>query len=544
MKRGLSLILFLSIFFICSGQIAPHVYWIQFTDKNNSKYSLSHPLEFLSQRSLDRRERQGLSLSISDIPVNNAYLDSLKKIGGKILFTSRWQNAAAVYSPDTLFLQKAFQISIVKSGVKVYKRGTSVHAISQNMLSATDIYNPSDYGQSFDQVHMLMGDALHNDGYRGQNMVIGLLDAGFYHVNQLSAFEKLRARKGILGTHDFVADNDSVYNLDTHGMYVLSVIAGQLPGKLIGTAPEADYYLYRTEISASETEVEEATWVAGMEKADSAGVDVVNCSLGYTQFDDPKMNHSFTDLDGHTTICSREASLAASKGIILVNSAGNNGNRSWHYVSAPADAENILTVGAVDKERVLKSFSSRGPTYDGRIKPDVCAMGFQTIASSVADGEVAGTNGTSLAAPVITGLVACLWQQFPDKSSFEVMDAVKKSADRYSNPDDSFGYGIPDFNIARQLLNMGAKEQDFLGDIFPNPFSDHFTVSFYTSKAQEVDVILMNTIGQAIWNRKVQTAEKNFTKVNFQYPTRLAHGLYFICVKTLNGTLVQKIVKQ
>jgi serine protease AprX len=534
---------FIFNFFAAWCQIAPHIYWVQFTDKNYSNYSLSRPLEFLSQKSLDRRARQGLALSESDLPVTKAYLDSIKNIGGKVLFTSRWQNAAAVFSPDSLFLQKAGQISVVKSGMKIYKTGLKVHSAPQNMMSAVNSFSHSDYGQSFEQVHLHEGDVLHNNGFRGNNMIIGILDAGFYHVDSLKAFEKLRARKGILGTRDMVSGSDSVFGHDVHGMYVLSVIGGYLPGKLIGTAPDADFYLYRTEISASETELEEATWVAGMENADSAGVEVVNSSLGYTQFDDPKMNHYYTDLDGHTTICSREASMAASKGIILVNSAGNNGNHSWYYVSAPADAENILTVGAVDHNKVLAAFSSRGPTYDGRLKPDVCAMGRQTISASVVDGEVAGVNGTSLAAPVITGLVACLWQQFPEKTSFEIMDAVKKSSDHYANPNDSLGDGIPDFNIAGKLLNLDMHEQDFLGDIYPNPFNDNFTVSFYTTKAQQANVTLINSMGQIIWTSRVQTADKNFTSVNVS-PSRLAHGLYLVSVKTSTGNHVQKIMKQ
>jgi serine protease AprX len=533
--------------FLCFGsaysQLAPHIYWIQFTDKQNSTFSLSRPLEFLSSKSLERRTRQGLSLSESDLPVTISYLDSLRKEGGKILFTSRWQNAATVYSPDSTYLEKIQKYSFVKSGFKVYKTGIKVHSVSQNMLASGDTYSANDYGGSYAQVHLHNGDAMHNEGFRGQNMIIGILDAGFYKADSLKAFQKLRDRKGILGVHDFVGGNDSVYNSAEHGMIVLSVIAGYLPGKLIGTAPEAGFYLFRTENAVSEFEVEEATWIAGMEKADSAGVDVINSSLGYTQFDDPKMNHTYVDMDGHTTIISKEASMAASKGMILVNSAGNSGSKPWHYISAPADAENILTVGAVGKDRILAGYSSRGPTYDGRVKPDVCADGYQTICASTVDGETEGANGTSLSAPVITGLTACLWQEFPDKTCYDIMDAIRKSADRYSNPDDSFGYGIPDFSIARQLLKFKNTDQDFLADIYPNPFTDHITINFYTTHAQQADVFLINIMGKLVWTRKIQTLSQNITQVDISTATGISPGIYFLGVKTNAGVMVQKIMK-
>jgi serine protease AprX len=537
----ISIILFFSV--RLQAQVAPHTYWIQFTNKDHNTYSLSRPLDFLSQRSLDRRTRQGLTLSESDLPVSRPYLDSLRKIGGKVLFTSRWQNTATVYSADTNFLSNAFKISIVKAGIKVYKTDIKVHAMAQTMLSALDTYNSDDYGASFGQIHIHNGELMHNSGFRGQNMVIGILDAGFYNVDKLSAFKAMRDRKGILGVHDFLRGDDSVFNKDTHGMIVLSVICGNIRGKLIGTAPEADFYLFRTENAATEYEVEEATWVAGMERADSVGADVINSSLGYTTFDDPKMNHSYTDMDGHTTIISKEASLAASKGIILANSAGNLGTRAFHYVSAPADAENILTVGAIGKDRKLANYTSRGPTYDGRIKPDVSAIGYQTISATTVDGEVAGVNGTSLSSPVIAGLVTCLWQEFPHKSSYEIIDAVKRSSDRYANPNDSFGYGIPDFSIARQILRIDDKATDFMGDIYPNPFQDNFTLNFYTAHAQQAEIFLVNMIGQVVWTKKVQTQEKNFTKVNVNDMPH-ASGIYLICIKTKDVSLVAKLVKQ
>jgi len=525
------------------AQIAPHTYWIQFTDKNYNSYSLSRPLEFLSQRSLDRRARQGISLAENDLPVSNAYLDSLRKIGGKILFTSRWQNAAVVYSSDSMYLYKAIQLSIVKFGIKVYKTG-KVHSLESNMVAARDVLISSDYGVSFNQIHQLNGDLLQNEGFRGQGMVIAQLDAGFLYVDSLRAFESLRQRHGILGTHNFLTGTDSVYTTDMHGMYVLSVMCGNLPGQLLGSAPEADYYLFHTEQSATETESEEATWAAGMEKADSAGADVINSSLGYTTFDNPAMNHTYADLNGHSTIVSIEASLVASKGMILANSAGNSGTSIWHYISAPADAENILSVGAVDKDSAIEAFSGRGPTFDGRIKPDVCAQGKNTICASPIDGEVVPVSGTSLSAPIITGLTACLWQGFPDKTSYEVMDAIRKSASIYTKPNDSLGYGLPDYFIARQILQLGNGRENFIASVFPNPFHDNFNLSLYTIHAQQATVLLYDVNGKLLYSNKIETQNNNFTLLKIQTKNVLAKGMYIVRVITDASDIVQKVIKQ
>jgi len=525
------------------GQTAPAAYWVQFTDKNYNPFNLTRPLEFLSQRALDRRTKQGITLAENDLPVSPSYLDSLQNMGTRVMFTSKWQNAATVFSADTNFIADALKISVVKNVIRILPPGIGTLQTSQNMLLATSSYSQTDYGPSFDQINIHHGEVLHQEGYQGQGMIIGLLDAGFYHVDSLVVFQKLRSRNGILAVHNFISGNDSVYLLDAHGMMVLSIMAGNLPGKLIGTAPEADYILYRTENANSEFVAEEAAWAAGMEALDSAGVDVVNSSLGYTQFDDPTQNHTYVDMDGHTTICSKEASLCASKGIILSSSAGNNGTKTWYYISAPSDAENILTIGAVGHDHVLAGYSSRGPTYDGRIKPDVMGIGYQTTVAATVDGQVLGGNGTSFSSPAVAGLVTCLWQEFPDKTSYEIMDAVKRSSDRYTHPDDDFGYGIPDFSLAQQILQVTGHEPDFLNDLYPNPYSDNFTIAFYTGQAQQAEVYMENALGQLIWSRQVQSQVNNFTVLNIQNEASLAHGLYFICVKTNNATLVKKLVK-
>ncbi|MGZ5242659.1 MAG: S8 family peptidase, partial [Bacteroidia bacterium] len=436
-----------------SAQSPVKQYTVYLTDKSGNSYSLSRPLEFLSQRAMDRRSRQGIALEETDLPVSPKYIAALQKDGYQVMFTSAWQNTITVQTTDSLFEQKAQKYPFVKNTKRIFKKSQlDVKNLQLVQLDQAQSYFQTQYGKSYRQIEIHNGDELHNLGNQGQGMQIAVIDAGFWRVDTLLAFQKLRLRHGILATYDFVTGNDSVYEDATHGMYVLSAIAGQVDNQLIGTAPEANYYLLRTENGGSEYLAEEFAWIAAMEWADSAGADVINSSLGYSLFDDHAMNHTYADMNGETTPISKAASMVASKGMILVSSAGNSGAQPWRYITAPADAKDILTVAAVDSGGRVARFSSRGPSSDDRIKPDVAAIGVQTVVASGVDGQTIGSNGTSTAAPVITGLVACLWQEFPMRTSYEVMDAVRKSSYLYSNPNDSLGYGIPNFALARTIL--------------------------------------------------------------------------------------------
>lgn len=519
-------------------------YWIEFQDKNFSPYSVSRPEEFLSARSIARRLKQHIGITNQDLPVSPYYVKQVQAAGAKIILTSRWLNAVTIQTSDSVVLDKVSNLTCVKNVSRVYRMGKhSVEGQQSKMLQVEDGYAQKDYGTSFNQIDIHNGEDLHQHGYRGKGMQIAIIDAGFYHVDTLTAFAELRDRKGILGTHDFVNPTQNMFQGDTHGMYVLSAITGFLPGKLIGAAPEADFYLLRSENDNSEMPVEEDAWVAAAEWADSAGVDVISSSLGYSTFDDDSLDHSYIDMDGHTTHISKAASLLASKGIILVSSAGNSGNKPWHYVTAPADAENILTVGAVDRNRELVGFSSRGPTYDGRVKPDVMSMGYATVVANVADNETDLVSGTSLATPIISGLVTCLWQEFPQKTSFQVMDAIRRSSSLYSMPNDSFGYGIPDFSFAEKLLSMdNIPSSDVVTEVYPNPFIDYFTLDFYSSQEQQIEVTFMDAMGRVISVNTISAGANSLTKINMGHE-RLAHGIYFAIIKSNNGTTVKKVIR-
>ena len=435
MKRIVFILLFFTEFTF--AQNGMHKYFISFTDKANSTYSINSPEEYLSSKTIARRNKFFIGFDSTDLPVNKWYVDSIINFGFQLGNTSKWFNGILVSTTDSLLIND-LNFSFID---------TIIYFGSWNNKKAVDDkwntpFNSLDYGSAYNQLQMLGGDKMHQKGFKGKGMTIAVIDAGFYKVDELDVFSDIQDH--ILVTYDFVDGNTNVYDDHTHGMMVLSTMGGNAPGKIIGTAPEADYLLLRSEDVFSENLIEEYMWVCAAEFADSAGADIINSSLGYTTFDDTIQNHTYADMDGKTTPISIAATMAADKGIIVVNSAGNSGNSSWHYIGAPADAINIITVGAVDENKNFANFSSYGPSSDGRVKPTLMAQGKNTIVATSNDTVMSG-NGTSFSSPVTAGMLACLWGSNPEKSNLEIMDAVIKSCDRYLNPDDQFGYGIPDY---------------------------------------------------------------------------------------------------
>jgi subtilisin family serine protease len=301
------------------------------------------------------------------------------------------------------------------------------------------------YGEAFRQIGISNGHKLHEAGFRGQGMTIAVVDAGFHNVDKIESMKNIK----ILGTRDFVDPNHDIFSEDSHGEGVLSCMAMNAPKVMVGTAPEASYWLLRSEDARSENLVEQDYWAAAVEFADSVGVDVLNASLGYYSFDDKTKNYELRHLDGKYALISRQASKIADKGMILVCSAGNSGSGTWKKVTPPGDADNVLTVGAIDKDLHLAPFSSIGNTADGRIKPDVVAMGYASHIMGT-NGSMRTANGTSFASPIMCGMVTCLWQALPNLSAKEIMDLVRASSDRADYPDNIFGYGIPDMWKAYQ----------------------------------------------------------------------------------------------
>ncbi len=450
-------ILMIMLFFsslILIAQSTPEKYWIQFTDKSNNPFSINNPQAYLSQRSIERRNKQNISIDIKDLPITPSYIDSVIAKGAKVCNRSKWFNAITIQNDDTTITDSALVASIYSLGF-VNKVDTVLYLKSGHKYSVEEYLGKYlsaelDYGASFNHINMVSGNRLHKLGYTGKDMIIAVLDNGFRGTNTIAAFDSLWIQNRIFQGPDYVDGDDSVFDVGGHGTNVLSVMAANVPGEYIGTAPHATYWLMKTE-APYESRVEEDNWVAAAEFADSIGADLINSSLGYNTFDNSSMNYPFSAMDGNTTRITRGADIAASKGILVVNSAGNEGNNSWGKVLAPADGDSVFSIGAVNGAGNYASFSSRGPTADGRIKPNVVAQGQSTFLYSISGG-LGTSNGTSFSAPLIAGMTACLWQAHPEKNNMEIINAIQQSASQSTEPDERLGYGIPDYFCAHFLL--------------------------------------------------------------------------------------------
>ena len=436
-------------------------------DKTGTLGTLSEPWRFLSQRSLKRRERQGLPVDSTDLPVSAAYLRLFKSDSTSIVGTSRWHNTVVVAAADSALLARLAALPMVVDARCVFIAPDSIDKPEDIRWTVHDDFNKWDsvkndpYGMGRPQIEMLNGDRLHDAGLKGQGMTIAVLDGGFRNYDRIPALQHAR----IAGVHDFVplpatrtdrrksadrhdealreARRRALHAID-HGTKVLSVMAAQAPDVLLGVAPEATYWLLRCEDPTTEQPVEEDYWTMAAEYADSVGADIISSSLGYYAYDGGRGSYRLQDLDGRTALISRTASMLAAKGMVLCNSAGNAGMGQWKKIGVPADAPDILTVGAIDKDYRIAPFSSVGPSQDQRVKPDVVALGASTALLS-GRGTLAHDMGTSFSTPLVSGLTACLWQGLPDKTALEIIELVRQSADQYTEPTNIFGYGIPDF---------------------------------------------------------------------------------------------------
>ena len=419
-------------------------YRISLKDKAATDYSLQKPEMYLSKKSIERRKRQGLEIDSTDLPVCKKYVDAIRKKGVHVLVTGKWDNFVTVSCNDSMLIAEIAGLPFVRSTERVW-RGVAKRASERDSLINKPLRTDSLYGPAITQIKMSHADRLHEAGFKGQGMTIAVIDAGFHNVDKIEAMKNIN----ILGTRDFVNPEADIYAESSHGMSVLSCMAMNQPNVMIGTAPEASYWLLRSEDEYSENLVEQDYWAAAIEFADSVGVDLVNTSLGYYSFDDPAKNYRYRDLNGHYALMSREAAKAADKGIVVVCSAGNSGSGSWKKITPPGDAENVITVGAVNKYGVLAPFSSVGNTADGRVKPDVVAVGLGSDVMGT-DGNLRHANGTSFSSPIMCGMVACLWQACPELTAKEIIELVRRSGDRAVFPDNIYGYGIPDLWKAYQ----------------------------------------------------------------------------------------------
>ena len=433
-------------------------YVVKLRHKGGNPFSISAPTAYLSQRAIDRRTRYGIAIDSTDLPVTPTYVTQIVAVANvTVLNVSKWHNSVAIQTSDANAITTINGLAFVQSVSPVAARTQNTN--NGKLIIADQSYTPSQRGTqvtadyfnygtgSLNEINLHKGQFLHNIGLRGQGMIIAMLDGGFFNYNTLDAMDSIVINNQVKDTWDFYSKNTTVADDHPHGMQCLSIIAANIPGTFIGKAPKANFMLYRTEDVSSEYPIEEFNMVCGMERADSAGADVISASLGYFDFDDPSFNYTYSNMNGNTTISAIGADLAAKKGILFVNAVGNEGNGAWHFLITPSDGDSVLAVGAVNTSGAVGSFSSYGPSGDGQVKPDVASIGVSAMVQSTSNTVVTG-SGTSFACPNMAGLSTILWQGFPEVNNMRIVRALREAGSIASAPNDRIGYGIPDVKSA------------------------------------------------------------------------------------------------
>ncbi len=489
-KFGLAVFVLMFIAFVSQAQDRYAVY---FKYKPQTDLSLQNPQEFLTQKAIQRRIREGIQADSLDLPVSAKYLNEVSESAEYVLYASKWMNAAILVA-DASGVSKLESLPFVEK-VELVAKGSLQnpgarmrYKVFASVTLETNCESPKlntrELGiveNNYDFQNQLIGiDRMHEEGFTGKGVTVAVFDAGFPGTNTASSFSHLFTNNQIIGQRDFVRPwNVEVFMDNQHGTNVLSLIAANEQAKLVSGAYDSDYILVITEEVATEYRVEEFNWVRGAEYADSLGVDIINSSVGYWDFDDPTMNYSVADLDGNTAVITKGATIAAQKGILIVNSVGNYGGRGASSLVAPADANGILSVGSVNTDLSRTGFSSQGPTGDGRLKPELVAFGSSPVLIR-SNGTVGNSGGTSFAAPQIAALAAGLWEARPDWTKDELIENLLRSATQYENPDNLLGYGIPDFYKALYGEILSTEEAENIEwKVYPNPLvSDEISIHF------------------------------------------------------------------
>ena len=540
MKKLYIIVFFLLSLFGYSQEDA----WVYFRDKPNAQFYFDNPLQMLSQRSLDRRTNQNIALDIKDVPIHQPYVDQIiVSIGIEVKAKSKWFNAVHVRGTiadiqNLALLSFVDHIQFANRPLNVSGKTSNLSKVSviQNVNKVLDTNITFDYGNSTNQIQMLNANLLHQQNFTGTGKIIAVMDAGFPSVDVNPVFQRLRDNNQILGGYNFVDRSADFYTRNSHGTLVLSTMGGFQVSQLIGTAPDASYYLFITEDTDTENPIEESNWVEAAEMADSIGVDVITTSLGYFDYDNPNYSYTYNDINGTTSYISKGADIAFSRGMICVASAGNSGESSDPHIAVPADAINVLAVGAVKSDRIYATFSSIGPSFDGRIKPDIMAQGQNAVVATVA-GTIGTASGTSFSGPVMAGAIASFWQAVPSLTNQQIVDFVKQSADRFLNPTDQYGYGIPDFQAALNSAQLSVTTNlkgRFL--VYPNPVSDVLFISF-PNNFEDIKLIFYNALGQIIFEKNVVKSEASVSL------EKLNSGIYFYKIEGNSFVQSGKIIK-
>lgn len=515
--------------------------WIYLTDKPNVSVALENPISILTQKAIDRKQNHNIAIDERDVPVNETYISDLKsQTGITVLAKSKWFNAIHVRGTEE-DINALSNLNYVET-IDFANNSLDSASRSASSLNKTEIEDETilfTYGDTQNQVEMINADNLHLYDFTGEGITIAVMDAGFPNVNTMQAFQRLRDNNDLLDGYDFVDRTSNVYDFigNNHGTKVLSTMAAFIQDQFVGTAPDAAYYVFRTEEVGSENPVEESYWVEAAERADSLGVDMINTSLGYRVFDNPNYNYTPADMNGEVAFITKGASIAVEKGILVVVSAGNAGATDWKTVGAPADSPNVLSIGGVDENGDYVAFSSQGNVAQvGYQKPDVVARAGNAYVINQ-NNDIVQNNGTSFSSPILCGGIASLWQAIPNASPTEVMDFVRQSASQFNNPDEFLGYGIPDLDVARTIAITTEEDQIEDYSFYPNPVNSELNIRIPQS-TNLVEFLIYNQLGQNVLSG---LTEDGFQTLNV---SELSTGIYLLKLASSSNSQTFKFIKQ
>jgi serine protease AprX len=541
LKNGLTAFLLSLIFsteFIYSQEVTYNVFYrIYFTDKGTNAINDFSPGDLLSEKAVERRIKANIPVpDFRDLPVYQVYIEMISSAGFTFHSSSRWMNTALFKTAGLKDITGLKNLPFV-SEVKIVKNISEKGLASDKLDFETIDESLPQYDQP---IVMVNGKSVHNSGFNGKGILIAVLDGGFENAENITSLEALRNRNGIKGTFDFVGNQQNVYGYHTHGTAVLSILAGNITGSIEGSARDADYLLLRSEDTGSEFPVEEDFWITAAEFADSVGADIISSSLGYYNFDDPLLNYKYPDMDGNRTFITRAADIAASKGILVVNSAGNERNKNWIYIIAPSDGDSVVAVGAVEWDRTISSFSSAGPSYDRRIKPDVVAQGV-SVPVQTSTTVVDRSSGTSFSCPVISGMCACILQAVPQATNYDIISSLYASSDRFTVPDSLYGYGIPDFaEMISKLQEKFVLQSDKESVVSPNPFRNDLKIIF-REIPEWLTVEIFDFTGKPLL--KIDYTNYISRTLFLDEISTYRDGIYFIRLSTQGGSFIHKVIK-
>lgn len=513
--------------------------FVYFTGKPNKAAFYVNPLTELSQKSLDRRTNLGIALNDQDAPIEPSYIQNIVNLGFTVTDYSKWLNGVAVKATPAQIA--TLQTQPYVQSVESFVRNSGNNIPKQPILkdhwfensTQKNVQTVFNYGNSQQQIDQVNLRPLHLANYTRTGVSIAVIDTGFPTVDTGSAYAYIRNNNRIKGGFNFISKNNDIYNLNlnNHGSAVLGDIGGYIDNVFVGSAPDADFYLYCSEVFGQEIPEEEIYWIEAAEEADRKGVDIITTSLGYNVFDDPQYNYSYADMNGSTSFIARAAGIAVDKGIFVLVAAGNSGNAPWHYILTPADNAKVFTIGGVDSAGISSIFSSYGPNAAGHIKPDASALATNTL--TVYDNTTTTGNGTSLATPIAAGGVACLIQAFPHMNRNIMRDRLRQTASLYPNHTDQMGYGI--LNFGNFFQNTLAISENILKkniSVYPNPTTDFINVN--TDK-NVFDVELYDNLGRLLQQYK------NTNRISVEH---LSSGIYYLKIVVEKQAFYEKIIKK